>query len=99
MYCDQAWGAQQFGALILVLYFHFLILLLSSLHKGDYDYNQYNIYSSIFASLSGGMAFLFGPLIGRVSDSYGRRPIFFMNIILSMAPFVECHSFYILSAI
>ena len=46
------------------------------------DYNQYNIYSSIFASIGGTMGFLLGPLVGRISDSYGRKPVFYMNVVL-----------------
>eukprot|EP01083_Nonionella_stella_P132980 404347_1 len=47
------------------------------------NYNGYNKIASIFQGLGGAMSFIFGGLIGRISDSYGRKPIFYMNIILS----------------
>ena len=49
----------------------------------EFAYNEYNKYAQLFASLGGLMAFLFSGVIGRISDTFGRKPIFYVNIILS----------------
>ena len=46
------------------------------------DVDKWNRLSSIFISLAGLIAFLFSPLLGRISDSYGRKPIFYLIITL-----------------
>eukprot|EP01084_Bolivina_argentea_P222960 377328_1 len=53
-----------------------------------FDYNGYNKTASWFNSAGGLMAFMFGGLIGRISDSYGRKPIFYVNLFLSASLYI-----------
>lgn len=72
-----AWGAEQFSDCVA--------------HTADEEagnecsinYTEYNKMASLFSSLGGVMTLIFGGLIGRISDSFGRKPIFYLNILLS----------------
>ena len=73
------WGAEQFSDCVA--------------HTADEEaenecsinYTEYNRMASLFSSLGGLMTLIFGGLIGRISDSFGRKPIFYLNTILSAA--------------
>ena len=49
----------------------------------DFEYSEYYKAQSMFISLGGAMSFIFGGLIGRISDSFGRKPLLYLNIILA----------------
>eukprot|EP01084_Bolivina_argentea_P143518 251983_1 len=66
------------------------------------DFVKFNLWSNIFDSIGGLLQFLFLGLIGRLTDSYGRKPFMIINIILFMIPrlfmtfYVDVLIYYIL---
>eukprot|EP01083_Nonionella_stella_P306106 1070692_1 len=50
------------------------------------DYVQYNFYLTLFNSIGGAVSFLLAGFIGRLSDSFGRKPFLILAIICWMIP-------------
>eukprot|EP01084_Bolivina_argentea_P104665 187412_1 len=51
-----------------------------------YNYTKFNYYNSLFVSAIGVVAFIFSPYIGRLSDSFGRKPFTLFTLIASLLP-------------
>ncbi|CUH64334.1 Tetracycline resistance protein, class C [Thalassovita gelatinovora] len=52
------------------------------------DLSQAAIWGGILATSFAVMQFLFGPLLGRVSDSFGRRPVLLVSLIVMAADYL-----------
>ena len=52
----------------------------------NYNYTKFNYYNSLFVSGIGIVAFIFSPYIGRLSDSFGRKPFTLFTLIASLLP-------------
>lgn len=59
-----------------------------------YDYAKWTFYNSLFLSFRGAMSFLFSGFIGSLSDAYGRKPFFYLGLIISALPFIPLCFFY-----
>ena len=49
-----------------------------------FDYTRYNLFNSLFASISGVITFVFSGFIGSLSDKYGRKPLLYCCILLAI---------------
>eukprot|EP01084_Bolivina_argentea_P024373 45422_1 len=69
----------------------------------DPDYTTYNLWSTIFWSISGFITFLFAGFFGRLSDSYGRKTFILLCILAYAIPrgilifYVNLYVYWILS--
>eukprot|EP01083_Nonionella_stella_P296752 1008007_1 len=48
-----------------------------------YNYAVSARWNAIFGAIGGCISFLFGAMIGDMSDTYGRKPFFYMNVVTS----------------
>lgn len=55
----------------------------------NFDYDNFNHWSMLTMSISAGVCFVCSPVIGILSDRFGRKPFLFLHLItLFVAPFV-----------
>ena len=54
----------------------------------SYNYDRYNIFFQLQASVAAALAFLTAPLIGTLSDHFGRKPFLILQVVTYSAPYV-----------
>ena len=58
-----------------------------------YNYDKYNLYYQLASSVRGLFAFLSAPIVGGLSDQYGRKPFLILQLVTYSIPYIFM-SFY-----